>query len=122
LVKLAPDLNDEELDDDLEVILRQGIDGVIATNTHANARGEGLTSPQAGESGGLSGAPLSLLSREMVRKISMRTAGQLPIIGIGGVMNPQDARAMLDAGAVLVQVYTGLVYAGPGLVKRILEG
>ena len=118
LVKLAPDLTDQELDDALDAILRTRMDGVIATNT--TIRRNGLRSPHTRETGGLSGAPLTSYSTETVTKIHLRTGGKLPIIGVGGIMSPADARAMLDAGATLVQVYTGLIYTGPGLVKRIL--
>jgi dihydroorotate dehydrogenase len=120
LVKLAPDLSDAELDDALDVVLRAGMDGVIATNTTLSR--EGLDAPAARESGGLSGAPLTQRSLRMVAEIARRTQGRLPIIAAGGVMNAGDARRCLDAGATLVQVYTGLVYAGPGLVKEILRG
>jgi dihydroorotate dehydrogenase len=119
LVKLAPDLTDEELDDALAAITRTGMDGVIATNT--TLRRDGLRSPRAGETGGLSGAPLTAPSTEIIQKIHWRTRGKLPIVGVGGIMTPEDAKAKLDAGATLVQVYTGLIYAGPGLVKAIVK-
>lgn len=121
LVKLSPDLNDSELDDALEVILAAGIDGVIAANTTIQ-RDAIAGNPLAGESGGLSGLPLRALSTQMVRKIAQRSGGKLPIIGVGGVDDAASAREKLDAGASLVQVYTGLVYRGPGLVKIILRG
>ncbi len=120
LVKLAPDLTDPELDDALDAITRTGMDGVIATNTTISRAG--LRSPVGRETGGLSGAPLTLRSREMVREIYRRTLGKLPIVGVGGIMTPDDAKAMLDAGASLIQLYTGLIYAGPGLVREILAG
>jgi dihydroorotate dehydrogenase len=120
LVKLAPDLSEGGLDDALEVVLHAGMDGVIATNTTISR--EGLDEPAARESGGLSGAPLTRRSLHMVNEITRRTQGRLPVIAVGGVMNAGDARRCLDAGAVLVQVYTGMVYAGPGLVKEILMG
>lgn len=120
LVKLSPDLDSTELDDALTVILDQGMDGVIATNTTL-AR-DGLISAHAREAGGLSGAPIRARSKAMVAEIHRRTAGKLPIIGVGGVMDAAGAREMLQAGAKLVQIYTGLVYAGPGLVKTILDG
>lgn len=119
LVKLSPDLSDSELDDALEVILSAGIDGVIATNTTIQ-REAVSANPLGRESGGLSGLPLRALSTQMVRKIAIRTAGRLPIIGVGGVMDTASAREKLDAGASLVQVYTGLVYQGPRLVRNIL--
>lgn len=119
LVKLSPDLNSAELDDALAAITNAGMDGIIATNTTLSR--DGLNSPLAAESGGLSGAPLTAISLNMVAEISRRTGGKLPVIGVGGVMKPDDARRMLDAGATLVQLYTGLIYAGPALVKRTVR-
>jgi dihydroorotate dehydrogenase len=117
LMKLSPDLSDRELDDVLDVMTRVGADGVIASNTTVSR--DGLDSPVAREAGGMSGAPLEDRSTVIVQRIFQRTGGELPVIGVGGVMSVDDARAKLDAGAVLVQVYTGLVYAGPGLVSQI---
>jgi dihydroorotate dehydrogenase len=119
LVKLAPDLTDPELDDALDVILRAGMDGVIATNTTL-AR-DGLRSARAGETGGLSGSPLRVKSEAMLEKVVRRVEGKIPVVSAGGVMNPTDAKRRLDMGATLVQIYTGLVYAGPGLVKKIVK-
>jgi dihydroorotate dehydrogenase len=119
LVKLAPDLSDVELDDALEAILINKMDGVIATNTTLSR--EGVKSTQVSESGGLSGLPLFPQSLEMVSKIYQRTSGKLPVIGVGGIFNATSVQKMLDAGAVLVQIYTGLIYEGPALVKRILQ-
>ncbi len=119
LVKLAPDLDDAELDDALGAILGAGMDGVVATNTTL-AR-DGLCSPAAAETGGLSGPPLAARATAFVRTIHERTGGRLPIVAVGGVVGPDDVRAKLDAGASLVQVYTGLVYEGPGLVRRLLR-
>jgi dihydroorotate dehydrogenase len=119
LVKLAPDLDDAELDDALDVITSTGLDGVIATNTTVSR--PALRSLHARESGGLSGAPLHSLSLRLVGEIVRRTQGRLPVIAAGGVMDAAGARRSLDAGACLVQVYTGLIYAGPGLVKGILD-
>lgn len=125
LVKIAPDLDDHELDDILDVMTAQGMDGIIATNT--TVQREGLTpdglklSSRANESGGLSGLPLFSLSLAMVKKIRQRAGEQLPIIGVGGIMGKEQAKVMLDAGADLIQVYTGLVYRGPGLVKEIVS-
>jgi dihydroorotate dehydrogenase len=120
LVKLAPDLNSDELDDALDVMMSNGIDGVITTNTTISR--DGLHSPFAQETGGLSGRPLHSRSLEMVRAIHKRTNGRMQIIGVGGIESPDSARAMLEAGASLVQVYTGLIYQGPGLVRQIIEG
>jgi dihydroorotate dehydrogenase len=120
LVKLAPDLNDAELDDALDALLATGMDGVIATNTTIDRTG--VRSPLAQEAGGLSGAPLRERSTEMIRKIAQRTQGRLPIIGVGGVAGAADVQEKLDAGATLVQLYTGLIYEGPGLVNKIVRG
>jgi dihydroorotate dehydrogenase len=120
LVKLAPDLSSEELDDALDVILRTGMDGVIATNTTLSR--VGLRSKHADETGGLSGEPLRLLSEAILRSVIKKLDGRLPVISVGGITRPEHAQARLDAGAALVQVYTGLVYAGPGLVRQIIKG
>jgi dihydroorotate dehydrogenase len=119
LIKLAPDLSDEELDDALDAITANRMDGVIATNTTVGR--QGVRSPLAQEAGGLSGAPLRKLSTEMVEKIHKRTGGALAIVAVGGVMSTEDVREKLEAGATLVQLYTGLVYQGPGFIARILR-
>ena len=119
LVKLAPDLIDEELDDALGVILDTGMDGIIATNTTL-AR-DGLRSARQGEMGGLSGSPLRFQSEAMLEKIVRRVGSRVPTISVGGIMSPEDAKRRLDMGATLVQIYTGLVYRGPGLVKETLQ-
>jgi dihydroorotate dehydrogenase len=119
LVKLAPDLSEEELDDALEVILRTGMDGVIATNTTLGRAG--LRSARREETGGLSGEPLRARSEAVLRQVVKRLDGRLPTVSAGGIMSPEDAKTRLEAGAALVQIYTGLVYAGPGLVKDILQ-
>lgn len=119
LVKLAPDLGSGELEDAVETILFNQMDGVIATNT--TTRRAGLASPWINESGGLSGLPLRPFSLAMVRQIFRLTHGELPVVGAGGVMRPADVKEFLDAGAVLVQIYTGLVYQGPGLPCEILR-
>ena len=119
LVKLSPDLTDPQLDDALQVILANQMDGVIATNTTISR--EGLNSPLANEQGGLSGNPLFERSLRMVDKIYLRTGGKLPIIGVGGLSDASGVQRMMDAGAMLVQIYTGLLYEGPGIVKRIIH-
>ena len=119
LVKLAPDLTNQQLDDGLAVILDNGADGVIATNTTLS-RPE-LISARAFETGGLSGAPLGSLTRKIIGYIHTHTLGKLPIIAAGGVMSRQDAEAAINAGASLVQVFTGLIYKGPNLLKDILQ-
>jgi len=117
LVKLAPDLSEDELDDAVDVILRTGMDGIIATNTTL-AR-DGLRSKSQAESGGLSGRPLTGQADEVLARVVKKVGGRIPVVGVGGIMSPEDAQRKLDLGATLVQVYTSLVYAGPGLVKAI---
>jgi len=119
LVKLAPDLTDQELGDALGAIQDKGMDGVIVTNTTLGR--EGLRSAQRDESGGLSGAPLRVRSEAALGQVVKRLGGRLPVVSVGGIMSPEDAKRRLDMGAALVQVYTGLVYAGPGLVRDILQ-
>ena len=119
LVKISPDLSDEELDDAIGVILDKGMDGVIATNTTL-ARA-GLRSRHQGESGGLSGSPLAAGSEAVLSRVVRRVNGKVPIISVGGIMSPDDAKKRLALGASLVQVYTGLIYRGPKLVQQIVK-
>ena len=119
LVKLAPDLSDDEFDDAIDVILHTGMDGVIATNTTLGR--EGLRSRHQGETGGLSGGPLRVRSEAVLAQVLKRLAGCIPVVSVGGIMSPEDAKRRLDMGAALVQVYTGLIYAGPGLVQKIIR-
>jgi dihydroorotate dehydrogenase len=117
LVKIAPDLSEQEIDDALAAITTCGMDGMIATNTTLSR--DGLPDYAIPLKGGLSGAPLRARATEVIRYLARRTA--LPIIGVGGIMNADDALEKLDAGARLIQVYTGLIYAGPGLAKAISQ-
>ena len=119
LVKLAPDLSPAELDDALEVILSTRMDGIIVTNTTL-AR-EGLRSSYRTESGGLSGRPLARRSEEVLGDVVRRVNGALPVVSAGGIMGPEDVKRRLGMGATLVQLYTALVYCGPGLVKDIVR-
>lgn len=116
LVKISPDLTDPELDQALAAMLDTGIDGVIATNTTLSRPGI-VPSVQAG---GLSGRPLRERATQLVREVHRRSGGRLPIIGVGGIFSRADLEQKLEAGASLVQLYTGLVYQGPGLVRRLL--
>ncbi|MFI5612870.1 quinone-dependent dihydroorotate dehydrogenase [Amycolatopsis sp. NPDC051903] len=123
LVKVAPDLTDEALAELLDVCLAHGVAGIIATNTTLSR--EGIAPAEAhlaAETGGLSGRPLTARSLEVVQFVHERTEGKLPIIGVGGILGPEDARRMLDAGASLVQLYTGFALHGPGLVRRVSRG
>ncbi|HET9588774.1 MAG TPA: quinone-dependent dihydroorotate dehydrogenase [Anaerolineales bacterium] len=120
LVKLAPDLLEAEIEDALDVILSTRMDGIIVTNTTL-AR-EGLKSKHRGESGGLSGSPLRARSEAVLHQIVKRVDEKIPIVSVGGIMTPEDATRRLELGATLIQLYTGLIYRGPSLVKKILEG
>ncbi|MBW8723900.1 MAG: quinone-dependent dihydroorotate dehydrogenase, partial [Inquilinus limosus] len=124
LVKIAPDLTPEDLEDVAEVALAAGIDGLIVSNTTI-ARPAGLPPDLAGEPGGLSGKPLMQPSTAVLRRMAKLVAGRLPLVGVGGVASGADAYAKIRAGASLVQLYTALAYRGPGLVgeiKRDLAG
>lgn len=117
LLKIAPDLSGEQLLDIIEIVQTTKIAGVIATNTTI-AR-ESLKSENQKESGGLSGKPLRERSTEVIRFLSEKSGKAFPIIGVGGIHSPEDAIEKLEAGASLVQVYTGFIYEGPGLIKKI---
>ena len=118
LVKIAPDLSPEERADLAEVALSSGIDGLIIANTTV-ARPASLHSAAAHEPGGLSGRPLFAPSTTLLAEMYRLTGGKLPLIGVGGIASGADAYAKIRAGASLVQLYTALVYEGPGLVQRI---
>ncbi|MBL8339867.1 MAG: quinone-dependent dihydroorotate dehydrogenase [Rubrivivax sp.] len=114
-LKIAPDLDEAQIDLIAATLTRHGIDGVIATNTTV-ARDRVLGLPHADEAGGLSGAPVFEASNRVIARLRRQLGPRVPIIGVGGVMSGDDARAKRDAGADLVQVYTGLIYRGPALV------
>jgi dihydroorotate dehydrogenase len=118
--RCAPELTQAELDDAEGARVDAAVDGIIATNT-TRAR-DGLRAPSQAEAGGLSGRPLRERSLACVQAIVHLAGGRLPVVAAGGIAGPEDARRALDAGAVLVQVYTGLVHRGPGLVWDILHG
>ena len=117
LLKIAPDLNDSQLDEIIELVKITSIDGVIASNTSI-ARDK-LISENKKEMGGLSGKPITDKSTEVIRYLHINSNGSFPIIGVGGIHSEKDAMDKLNAGARLVQLYTGFIYEGPGLVKRI---
>ena len=120
LVKLAPDLDEAGLDGALEAVLACEMDGVIQGNT--TLQRPGLRSHFAGQEGGLSGRPLEALAVAALRRTIARLEGRLPVIASGGIFDPAGACMRLEAGAALVQLYTGLIYRGPGLVREVLEG
>ncbi|ACQ93156.1 dihydroorotate dehydrogenase [Tolumonas auensis DSM 9187] len=119
-VKIAPDLSQEELKQVAESLLRYGIDGVIATNTTLD-RELIHDMPHAAETGGLSGRPLQNKSTEIIRSLHEYLKGQIPIIGVGGIDSAMAAREKMQAGAQLVQIYSGFIYHGPDLVKNIVN-
>lgn len=124
LLKIAPDLTKEQLDDVIDLVLEIKLDGIVATNTTINRTGLATHDSRltAIGPGGLSGLPLKHRSTEIVKYISEKTLGQIPIIASGGVFTAQDAREKRDAGASLLQVWTGFVYEGPGVVRKICRG
>ncbi len=124
LVKVAPDLDERGLDEAVEVCLNRGAQGLIAVNTTVGREALGSHVPAAlrEEAGGLSGRPLRARALEVVRYLHRQTGGRLPIIGCGGIFTADDARRMLDAGADLVQIYTGFIYEGPTVARRIVHG
>lgn len=124
LLKIGPDLTAEQVNDIVDILRDTRTDGIIATNTTISR--EGLVTPgervTAIGAGGLSGKPLSRRSTEIIQQLRQKLGKDFPIIGVGGIMTPEDAVEKLNAGADLVQVYTGFVYEGPGFVKRICKG
>ncbi len=120
-LKIAPDLTESQLDDIVEIVTVTGIHGVVATNTTIDRKG--LKTPenavQALGAGGLSGAPVREKSNQVLQYLIQQAAGRFPVIGVGGIMEASDAAQKLKAGAPLVQIYTGFIYAGPVLVTRI---
>ena len=121
LLKVSPDIEQKHLDEIIDLVLVSGLDGVIATNT-TRSRENLISDKESVEAigdGGLSGAPLFEKSLSFVKYIHKRTNGTLPIIAVGGIMSPENAKAMLDAGASLIQVYSGFIYNGPAFVKNI---
>lgn len=120
VVKIAPDLSDEEIQSIASSLIANEIDGVIATNTTLSRESvEGLE--HANEQGGLSGAPVTKKSTEVIKKFSKALDNKLPIIGVGGIASSADANEKLAAGASLVQLYTGFIYQGPPLIKEIVN-
>ncbi|WP_291100150.1 MULTISPECIES: quinone-dependent dihydroorotate dehydrogenase [unclassified Flavobacterium] len=117
LLKIAPDLTDTQLLDIIDIVKETKIAGVIATNTTISR--EGLTSEKKSETGGMSGKPLRDRSTEVIRFLSEKSNKAFPIIGVGGIHSPEDAIEKLEAGASLIQIYTGFIYEGPGLIKAI---
>lgn len=122
LLKVSPDLSTEQLDDIIDYCLRSGIDGIVAGNTTRSRDGLTIDPKKIEEigNGGMSGAPVHKKNLELVRYIHKKSEGRLPIIGVGGIMSGEEAKAMMDSGASLVEIYSGFIYEGPGLIKKIL--
>ena len=121
LLKIAPDLTNSQLDDIIEIVRETKIAGLIATNTTISREGLQSEEQLKMESGGLSGKPLTKRSTEVIRYLSDKSAKSFVIIGVGGIHSPEDALEKLNAGASLIQIYSGFVYEGPSLIKRILR-
>ncbi len=121
LLKIAPDLTDAQLDDIIEIVTETGIAGVIATNTTISRENLITENGLRAETGGLSGKPVKERSTEVIRYLSEKSNKAFPIIGVGGIHSVQDAQDKLNAGASLIQLYTGFIYEGPALIKRICK-
>ena len=121
LIKISPDLPHTQVDEIVDYALRSGVDGIIAGNTTRSREGLSISAKkvEAIGNGGLSGAPIFEKSLEMVRYLAQVTAGKLPIVACGGIMSPAQAKQMLDAGASLIEIYTGFIYEGPALPAKI---
>jgi len=122
LLKIAPDLTDSQLDDIVEIVTETKIAGLIATNTTISREGLQSDPNLVKETGGVSGKPLTKRSTEVIKYIHTKSNGAFPIIGVGGIHSAEDAIEKLNAGASLVQVYTGFIYEGPALVSNICKG
>ena len=120
VIKLSPDINDTEISKIIELIIKFKIDGIIVSNTTDRNR-ENLIDKQKIETGGLSGQPIRELSTNLIKKFYKETKGQIKIIGVGGVDSGKSAFEKISAGADAVQLYTGMVYKGPGIAKKISE-
>ena len=123
-MKIAPDLSDTQLDDIVDIFSSTHIDGLIATNTtisRENLRTDTKLINEIGN-GGLSGLPVKKRSTEVIRYITNRSDGKIPIIGVGGIMNAEDAWEKITAGATLIQAYSGFVFEGAGLTKSVVHG
>jgi dihydroorotate dehydrogenase len=125
LLKIAPDLTEEQLQDICALAMELKLDGLVATNTTISREElSPISAQQASKigAGGLSGRPLRERSNEVLRFLHKHTEGKIPLVGSGGVFTSKDATSKLEAGATLVQVWTGFIYEGPGIVKKICSG
>ncbi|MAF06763.1 MAG: dihydroorotate dehydrogenase (quinone) [Acidiferrobacteraceae bacterium] len=120
-VKISPDLDTDAIGPMAEVLVGRGIDGIVASNTTTSRPLDLKMYPKAAETGGLSGAPLATLSHRLITELRQHTPSGFPLIGVGGIMDAASAQAAFSAGATLIQVYSGLIYRGPGLLRDILK-
>ena len=124
LLKVSPDLSHQQLDEIIDYSLRSGIDGIVAGNTTRSRDGLTTISQEKIEeigNGGMSGAPIYQKNLALVKYVHEKSGGKLPIVGVGGIMSPEQAQEMLEAGASLIEIYSGFIYEGPSLVKRIIK-
>ena len=124
LLKVSPDLSHQQLDEIIDYSLRSGIDGIVAGNTTRSRDGLTTISQEKIDeigNGGMSGAPIYQKNLALVKYIHEKSGGKLPIVGVGGIMSPEQAQEMLEAGASLIEIYSGFIYEGPSLVKRIIK-
>jgi dihydroorotate dehydrogenase len=124
LLKVSPDLSHQQLDEIIDYSLRSGIDGIVAGNTTRSRDGLTTISKEKIEeigNGGMSGAPIYQKNLALVKYVHEKSGGKLPIVGVGGIMSPEQAQEMLDAGASLIEIYSGFIYEGPSLIKRIIK-
>ena len=119
LLKIGPDLSHDQLIDVIEVIAETSLDGIIATNTTLSRDNLSSSENLVNQKGGLSGKPISKKSTNIIKFLHEKSNGSIPIIGVGGIMNPDDAIEKIKAGATLIQLYSGFVYSGPSIVKKI---
>ena len=119
LIKISPDIDKKQIDDIVDIVKTNNIDGIIATNTSINRDNLESELDLKNQKGGLSGKPIFSLSNNIIRYIYQKTQGKLPIIGVGGIMCPDDAIEKLKSGASLIQLYTGFIYEGPSVIKKI---
>ena len=119
-LKVAPDIDESQIDTICKLLLQHNIDGLVATNTTL-ARHAISNHPLSTEAGGLSGRPVEQQSTWCIQQFSQRLQGEIPIIGVGGIEDAPGAQAKLDAGAAALQLYTSLIFQGPGIVKRIIN-
>ena len=122
LLKIAPDLTFEQIEEVIDIVKSSGLTGIVATNTTISREGIAQSEKFAAQAGGLSGQPVKEMSTDIIRFIRKKAGADMVLIGVGGIFTAADAREKLEAGADLVQVYTGFIYEGPSIVSKICRG